>query len=225
MIILHGENLVKSRNKLVKIIEEAKQAGKEVERLSAKQLDPAGLETALQKTSLFGTEQLVVIEELHSLPRSKKKNQLIEIVQDANVEVLLWEKRDLTKTMLKQFPKAEVEHFKITNSLFNWLDSFSPRTDTKKQLQLLQDAQQTNGEQMCFVMLARQVRLMIQISDGGRPAGPPFVISKLQKQAQDFTMEQLLKIHEKLFQLDIASKTSQNLMTLGQELDLLIINL
>lgn len=222
MVILHGENVIKSREKLVSLIKEARSAGKDVERLTAKKLNPADLETSLQKTSLFGTEQLVIIEELHSLPRSKKKNQLIEIAANANVEVILWEKRDLTKTMLKQFPKATVEYFRLTNSLFAWLDAFSPQTDLKKHLKLLQQAQESNGEQMCFVMLARQVRLLIEIKDGGRPAGPPFVISKLKKQAQDFSLEQLLGIHQQLFALDMASKTSSSFLSLGQELDLLI---
>lgn len=225
MVILHGENVVKSREKLVSMIEEAKAAGKEIERLNAKQLTLADLETSLQKTSLFGTEQVVIIEELHSLPRSKKKNQLIEIVSQANVEVILWEKRDLTKTMLKQFPKATVEHFKLTNSLFSWLDVFNPKTPTDKHLKLLHKAQQANGEQMCFMMLARQIRLLIQLKDGGRPAGPPFVINKLTNQARDFSLDQLLKLHQQLYTIDMAAKTSASYLTLGQQLDLLAANL
>jgi len=225
MIILHGENIIKSREKLVSLIEEAKDNGKEIERLSAKKLTEASLETDLQKTSLFGTEQLVIIEELHSLPRSKKKTRLIEIVNQANVEVILWEKRNLTKTMLKQFPKAEVEYYKLSNSLFNWLDSFSPKTPVKRQLTLLRQANETNGEHMSFVMLARQVRLLIEIKDGGRPAGPPFMISKLNGQAKDFSMDKLLNLHQQLFSIDMAAKTSGSFLSLGQELDLLVASL
>jgi DNA polymerase III delta subunit len=225
MTILHGENVIKSREKLVKLMTEAKQAGKEIERLTAKQLTPAALETALQKTSLFGTEQVVIIEELYSLPRSTKKNQLIEIASKANVEVILWEKRDLTPTMLKKFPKAIVEHYKLTNTLFAWLDAFSPTTPKKKYFTLSQQAQKADGEHTCFAMLARQVRLLIQIKDGTTPAGLPFVINKLKNQAQSFSLAQLLKIHSQLYTIDIKAKTSASFLTVGQELDLLGVNL
>jgi DNA polymerase III delta subunit len=225
MTILHGENIIKSREKLVTLITEAKQMGKEIERLTAKQLTPATLETALQKTSLFGTEQVVVIEELHSLPRSTKKNQLIEIVALANVEVILWEKRELTPTMLKKFPKAMVEHYKLTNTIFAWLDAFSPQTSKPRYFALSQKAQVNDGEQTCFAMLVRQVRLLIQIKDGTTPAGHPYMISKIKKQAQDFSLDQLLNIHSQLFTIDIKAKTSGSFLTVGQELDLLGANL
>jgi len=225
MIILHGENVIKSRERLVALMAEAKQAGKEIERLTAKQLAPAALETALHKTSLFGTEQVVVIEELHSLPRSTKKNQLIKIVSQANVEVILWEKRNLTPTMLKKFPKATIEHYKLTNTLFAWLDAFSPKTPKKKYFSLAQKAQIADGEQTCFAMLARQIRLLIQIKDGSVPAGPPFVIAKLRKQAKDFSLEQLLNIHNQLCAIDLNTKTSSSFLSIGQELDILGANL
>jgi DNA polymerase III delta subunit len=225
IIILHGENTVKSRDHLVQLTREARADGKEVVQLTASKLTPADLESALQKTSLFGTQQLVVIEELHSLPKSNRKNRLVEIVSQANVDVILWEKRELTKAMLGKFPKAQIKYFKITNSLFAWLDVFSPKTPKPKQLTLLQQAVQTNGEHMCFVMLARQIRLLIQIKDGGTPAGPPFMIAKLKKQAQDFSLEKLLTVHDHLFMMDQAAKTSQSYLSLGQELDLLTANL
>ncbi|OGJ38872.1 MAG: hypothetical protein A2383_02635 [Candidatus Pacebacteria bacterium RIFOXYB1_FULL_39_46] len=224
-IILHGENVIKSRERLVKLLTEAKFNGKEIERLTAKQLSPAMLETALQKTSLFGTEQMVIIEELHSLPRSAKKNQLIDIVSKANVTVILWEKRDLTPTMLKKFPKAQVEQFKLTNTLFAWLDAFSPQTAKQKYFELSQKAQSADGEHTCFAMLVRQVRLLIQIKDGTTPGGPPFVIAKLKKQAQGFSLAQLLSIHHQLYTIDINAKTSGSFLSVGQELDLLGANL
>lgn len=224
-IILYGENVVKSRERLVILLEEAKRANKEIVRLTSAKLTPADLETALQKTSLFGTEQLVVIEELHSLPKSQRKNQLIKIVSQANVDVILWEKRELTKTMLKQFAQARTEQFRLTNTLFAWLDAFSPKVPKPKQLKLLQAAKLANDEQMCFVMLARQLRLLIQIKDGAVPPGAPFMIAKLKNQAKDFSLDQLLKLHDQLFLIDQAAKTSGSFLSLGQELDLLTVNL
>lgn len=221
IIILHGENTIKSRDKLVKLINKFKTDNYSVVRLEAKKLELPELEETLLKTNLFGDQEIILIEELHSLPKSNKKNQLIELVSTTNRTVILWEKRTLTKTMLKKFSQAETEEFKLSNSLFSWLDLFHPQTPLPKNLLALAKAIETNGDYMCLVMLIRQISLLIYIKDGGSPAGAPFMISKLKKQAQYFSLNQLLTIHEKLFKLDQKMKASQNYLTLSQELDVL----
>ena len=220
-IILHGENTIKSREKLVQIISDFKINKKSVTRLEAKKLDLANLEEELSKSSLFGEDETIVIEELHSLPRSKKKDSLIELVSQSEREIVLWEKRNLTPTMLKKFPQGRVENFKISNTLFSWLDIFHPKTPAHKNLQSLEKAIKSNGDYMCFVMLIRQIGLLIYVKDGGRPAGPPFMVSKIKKQADYFSMDKLLSLHQKLFEIDKKMKSSQSFMTMKQELDIL----
>lgn len=221
IIILHGENTIKSRDKLVELINQFKANNQSIIRLDAKKLDIPQLEENLLKNNLFGNEEIILIEELHSLPRSNKKNELINLIANSTKDILLWEKRSLTKTMLKKFPQAKVEEFKLSNSLFSWLDLFNPKTPIKKNLLALDQAINANGDYMCFVMLIRQISLLIYTKDGGQPAGAPFMISKLKKQAQGFSLNQLLKIHEKLFDLDERMKSSKNYLSLAQELDVL----
>lgn len=225
-LILHGENTVKSRQALVKAIEQHKQQGGVVKRLEAKKLEPPELESQLAATNLFQDERLVVIEGLHSLRRSKRKKSLIKLAQEAEISLILWEKRDLTKTMLKKFPQAKVQQFKITNQLFKWLDSLNPNPKTKaNQIKLMAQAIDSNDEFMCLAMLARQVRLLIQAKEGGKISAPPFVISKLKRQTQQFKLGQLLKLHQQLLELDLKLKTSQTQMELGQHLEWLIYQL
>jgi hypothetical protein len=224
MIILHGDNLVQSRQQLATLMDEAKQRGLQLVRLDAKRLTEASLEEALFSDDLFGTSKLVVVEELHSLPPSKKKKALIELLaKAASAQIILWEKRLLTKTMLKPFGKARVFEHKTSNSTFKWLDSLGSKTPTASKLKLLREAVQNDSDHFCFLMLARQIRLLIQIKDGGNPAGAPYMISKLRSQAGFFSLQSLLDLHRRLLEIDLEQKSSGTRLTLGQELDLLTI--
>lgn len=226
MIIIHGENITQSRNKLLEIIEEAKNNKILVERVDAKTINIATLEEKLQKSDLFGHSRMLVIEELHSLPKSKKLARMIELLSSSEMEICLWEKRQLTATMLKKFSQATVHEFKLANSLFKWLDSLSPIDSSKTtQLKLLQQAILENDEYLCFVMLMRQVRMLIQALDGGEIKGPGFVVNKIRSQASQFSISELLQIHQHLFEIDSKLKISKNSLTLAQELEQIIIQL
>src|SRR5258708_11550922 len=197
MIILHGENTVQSRARLATSLQVARDQKKNVQRLEAKHLDIALLEMALGNENLFGEEKIVVIEELHSLPKSKRKDELIDFLAASNFpDILLWEKRQLTPTMLKKFPWARADEFKLTNALFKWLDAFQQ----KNSVSLLDDAIQSDCDFMCLTMLVRQIRLLIQAKTDGNIAGAPFMIAKLKKQASAFSLPQLLQLHHKLLE-------------------------
>lgn len=224
--IIHGENTVQSRQKLTELETTAKSQGKKVIRLEAKSLTLPWLEEATQGINLFEDDQVIVIEELHSLPKSARQTQLLDYVTHTSATVILWEKRALTKTMLKKMNPNQEWEFKLSSSLFKWLDSLSPRAATKSpQLKLLHAALIQEDEQLCFLMLIRQVRLLIQVKEGGLVKGAPFMITKLKKQAADFSTQQLLTLHRNLLEIDQRQKTSQAWSTLSQELDLLLLGL
>lgn len=232
MRILHGENTVQSRNTLFQYISEAKTKNTQVTHLDAKTLTLSLLEQALGNTNLFAEPQLLIIEELHSLPKSKKKDELIEYIGHSasmdGIEVVLWEKRDLTATMLKKFPTARADQFKLSSTLFIWLDQLSGQKNplqVKKNLELFHKALQNDGDFMCFSMLTRQIRLLIQAQENNFAAMAPFMIGKLKKQSATFTLDQLLALHHKLLIIDLNEKTSNSRLSLGQELELLLIGL
>ncbi len=226
LIILHGENIIDSRNKLVELINDAKNKNKSIERLDAKKINPGILESKLVKQDLFGTEITIIIEELHSLPRSKQKNILVELIAKSEVNVILWEKRKLTATMLKKFPQAKTIEFKLSNSLFNWLDSLSGNKKNKKQqITTLHQALKDEDPYLCLIMLARQTRMLIQVKESGTMAGSPWMVQKIKKQSQLFSLQQLLNIHRQLLNIDLHQKTSTNALNLDQELDLLLLNM
>ena len=136
IIILHGEHLTRSRTQLIELINKFRHEGRDVTRLTASELNLPVIEKVLGETSLFGTPSLVVIEELHSLVKSNRKTELIDALSAATQasappDLILWEKRSLTKPMLKKFPSAQVQEFKVSNSVFAWLDSLSGQPSTK----------------------------------------------------------------------------------------------
>jgi DNA polymerase III delta subunit len=231
MQIIHGEQMTHSRQKLTQVVSQLKTNGYQVTTLIAKNLDPQLLEQTLGSQSLFATPQLVVIEELHSLPKSKKKDELINTLGQFTdpagmTEIVLWEKRDLTATMLKKFPSATVAYFKASKHVFTLMEQLSPKTEQKPALlKKLHSALESDGDFFVFTMLVRQIRLLIEVKDGGRPAGPPFMVSKLQSQAKLFTLEKLLELHRRLAELDYQLKQSANSLTLSQELDLLMLSM
>lgn len=226
MIIIHGENTVASRSKLLEYIDQAKASEQEIVRVEAKALGEAELEELLGTSDLFGTEKTIIIEGLHSLPKSKKQKRLIELLANNQIHsLILWEKRALTKTMLKAFPNAKNFEFKVSKTLFTWLDMLGQKGSETKKLTVLHDAIKTDGEYFCFLMLIRQSRMLIQVKSGGKIAGAPFMIAKLKKQADQFTLESLRALHKKLLEIDQQQKTSTASLTLNQQLDLLTLTL
>ena len=222
--IIHGDNHIQSRERLSQILSSAKGRDTEIVRLVGAQLSESVLEEVFGSSNLFGSSRLIVIEELHSLPKSKKKDQLIDQVARAEQEdIVLWEKKLLTKTQLKKFPDAKVDEFKTSSVLFKWLDQIGAK-DKKKILQLFHQALETEEEYFCFIMLIRQIRLLIHTKEG-TASGAPFMQAKLAKQAQSLSLEQLLSIHAKLLEIDYQQKRSLSPLSLTQQLDLLLLEM
>jgi hypothetical protein len=228
LTIIDGENLVKSREKLFKIKQAARAKGQELNTLLAKKITSKILENALFAKDLFGQEYCLIIEELHSLPKSKKRTRYLEQIVQASqfLDIVLWEKKNLTKNNLKKLANSQVFHFPMSKTLWQFLDQFSPQAKTKKrQLALLREAIEQDSAEFCLLMISKRVSDLIAVTVNANLAIHPFVKTKLNKQKKDFSLKQLLKLHQKLYQLDNKIKHSANLLNLASELDLLLITL
>lgn len=232
LTVVHGDNYVLARKKLGELIDVAKEKQTRVIGLEAKRLTLAELQDALGGDSLFGEPKCVVIEELHSLPVSARKKSLIELVSaqakmneaDSPTQVILLEKKLLTATMLKKFAGAQIFSYKVSNSLWEFLDKLGQK-NSNELIASLKLAIEQNDDFFVFTMIIRQVRMLIQAKDNGRLTGAPFMITKLKNQANRFTLDKLILIHGLLFKIDLEQKTSTSPLTLTQELDLLMLKL
>jgi len=228
LFVVHGEKVAASRLKLTELIEQAQKNGQEIGRLENKNITLPNLEQALSGQSLFGSPTTLVVEGLFSLPHSKARTQLIDFIASHTGEssIIIWDKKSLTKTQLKTLHPTQDFEFKPSPVLFQWLDAFSPLSGTKKrQLELLHQAIQTESAEFCAIMLARQIRLLIQAKTGVSLKGAPFMIAKLKKQSNSFSLEQLLALHTQLLELDLKTKTGNSAWNVAGELDLLTLRM
>lgn len=211
--IFHGDNYVLSRQALNQSLTQTP------ERFAAKGLTEETLTQALESNSMFKDNKIFVIENLLTLPRSKNKEQLIKIVlNNADSEIYLWEKKLLTPAVKKQFAKATVKEFKLPASLFNFLDTLT--------LKNFHQALMNNPAELIFYLLHRRISQLIQaLDDPGSLKGAPWQLGKLKMQAKKYSLDQLLNFHQKLLTLDEQAKTSQNILSLAGCLDLLLLEL
>lgn len=227
--ILHGENTTQSRQKLFELLQAYGQKEFALNRLEAAKLDQKTLEEELGTIDLFESKKLIVIEELHSLPVSKKRTALLQQLASASdQEIVLWEKKTLTKKMLSLFPSAQVYSFKASKVLFTWLESLGSTQSAKAKLTYLHDAIRADSDQFCFIMAIWYVRLLLQEkapSAASYSIAPPFMRAKLQAQAGKIPLEKLLNLHAELLAYDVLQKTGKPALTATQQLDLLTLTL
>lgn len=225
--IIHGENQVASRKKLTELISNFRSQNKDLVSLTADKLDRPSLESFLQSESLFGNEKVLLLEGLHSLPKSKRKDEFINLISNALIDIILWEKKLLTKTDLKKLPSnSQIYEFKVSVKLWTFLDKLSSNPKSKvAQLKLFKESVETESAEFIYIMIARQIRLLIQVKEGQTQKIAPFMIAKLNKQAMEFSLEQLLKLHQQLYLIDQKQKQSLNFLSLEGELDLFIFNM
>jgi DNA polymerase III delta subunit len=226
---LHGDNQVASRQKLTSLISQAKDNNQEIIQLDGLKIDLNQLIQALEASSLFGQEKLVIIESLFSRQKGQEKENIIQYLKKETIipELIFWEKKEIPGTTTRWFPKDwQYQVFKTPVAIFKFLDSIKPQNQ-KQMFTLLLDSIRVNSVEMVFYMLARRIHDLIIAKDLGKSGlkGAPWQIGKLVSQAQNFTLNQLIQLYQKLLSIDRDIKTGQSLMPLDWHLDLLIVNM
>ena len=225
--IFHGDNIVSSRNQLHQIVQEHIQKGTEVVKLEGGSLIEEKLIQALQQSSLFSEKRMLVIENIFSLPASGDKDKLVKILLDhPQATVFVWEKKPISpkfKNKLTKNKDVKINEFKTPAVVFKFLDSLKPN-NSQQSLILFQQCCQEDSEEMVFYMLCRRISQLIQGSDssGSYLKGQPWQVGRLKKQAGNFSLKQLLDLHQQLLDIDTRIKTGTNLLPLSSQLDLFL---
>ncbi len=223
-IILHGENIVKSREELNQTITQAKQNNTQVVRLEGYKLTPAQLELALHAQSLFTPNQLVVIEKIWSHKSLAIKKQLLNMVVNSPNDCLLWHHTSLTSSQLKLFPKNQsiIKEFKPTKYAF-LLTELWGTTAPNKLLTLLKESITQDSAEFVLIMIINQIRNLFLLSHGEVPKTHPYVLTKMQSQLKKIPAEKITNWHAQLVSYDRALKTSTSTLNIEQFLTLLIV--
>lgn len=220
--LLHGDNIEASRTALVHLKQESKRDIRQVE-----YKDDALFLQALEPTSLFGGDTVVVLENIFSkLGRKQKKiEEICTTIKNAAVDVIIWEPKEVSATMQKKLGKITIQLFKTPVIIFQFLDSLSP-INQKTSLTLLQKLLENEVPEIIFTMLVKRIRQLILLKDKVTPqAVSEWQITRLTAQAQLFSMDQLLTMHKNLLQMEIAIKTGASPFPMSQLLEQYILHL
>lgn len=244
--ILHGDNIVASRN----VLQMAKKMAREKEVLvfDGKKVNLTDLKQALEARSLFGQEKLVVIENLISKNKEHRpkastigrsasgrdrpldeKNRILNYLKalPADTDLILWEGKKIDGRVFSPFKNAKVQLFKTPAIIFKFLESIRPGNQ-KMMLSLLENCAKTEPIELIFYMIVRQFRQLLLVKDLGKKGVTRLAswqYSRLTNQADCFTLDKLLKIYKKLLEIDWQQKTGQTAFDLKRAIELLLINL
>jgi len=216
--ILHGDNIVSSRQELIRLKNNA--SNKEIRDIKGKDLTETDLRQAVESLSLFGSLMLITIENLFS-PLGKKE-KIIHLYadilnqKDTDADIVLWESKELGKTVLDCFSKSHVQLFKIPNTVFTLLDSIASG-NTSYMISAYEKTEAIESSELILYMIQNRVRQLIQVKDGITPqkvSGWQF--ARLTNQVRSFTMDKLLSMHTKLIELEFSFKSGSSPYTLSQ---------
>jgi len=227
LTIIHGENIIASRNFLFSSIQSAKRKNQEIIKFNPKNLTPEGLTTAFEG-SLFSQQKLIVIESLKSIPFSLKK-PIIDCInrhKESN-DIIIFEEKTAQNTWLRQFPNAANRLFKPSPIIFHFLDSLGVK-NKKQTLQLLNQLFTQKATGLAFYFLIKRLENLILVKEkklASLSVKAPWQKQKLIQQSQNFTQQQLTNFLSQLAVLDFRQKTGQLPCSFEFGLELLIAKL
>jgi len=223
--LLHGDNVEASRNELNLLKSQAKD--KEIRQLDGKHLDATGLTQALESSSLFGGETLVIIENLFG-SLGKKTSYVKEfasrIASCQGIDVILWEEKEVGKIAIDNLGKnVTIRLFKTPVAIFKFLDAIKPN-NVKALLSLYRQVEAMDAPELIFTMMVKRLRQLMMLADGVTPDGLQGWQAKgLTNQARLFTMEKLLSMEKQLLDMEYSLKTGSSPFTLRQHIEQFLI--
>ena len=228
LTIVHGEDTIASRNFLFSFIQSAKKKNQEIIKFSPQNLTIEGLITAFEG-SLFSQQKLIVIEFLNSLPSSLKK-QIINCINQhkKNNHIIIFEKKIVTSTWLRQFPNAINHSFKPSSIIFHFLDTLGVKKKRKENLQFLNQLFGQKATGLAFYFLIKRLEDLILLKEknlASLSVKAPWQKQKLIQQSKNFTQQQLINFLSQLAILDFRQKTGQLPCSFEFSLELLIAKL
>ena len=217
IIILHGDDEIKSYERLMKFVETAKNRSWEVIYLDEGKMS---LSETLSTSSLFPGERFFVLKDIKKLGK-KEVEWLNRKSKNLTGNLIIHHQGTVLDTLIKSLPEpVKVEEFKLPKLIFEFLDSIAPKNE-KKSLTLLHQIVTSEPEEFVFSLLSRHLRDLYwaKVDENSLPY-PSWRIGKLKKQAGNFSVGKLEEIIDSLANIDVEVKTSKS--EIVPSLDLLI---
>ena len=206
IIVLHGDDSVKSFDRLTKFVDSAKNRGWEV------------ITNEFPNTpSLFGNDRLIIYRDYKLLRIND-----IKMLDKFDGTLVIYHEGILGQTFLKLLPKdTKIEEFKLPVILWNFLDGLYPGNSVRS-IKEFHKIIERDAPEFIITLMAKLFRDLYwaKVDPASMPY-PSWRIAKLKSQSSHFTDLLLTDIIELLSDIDIKVKTSK--ADLVTELDLLII--
>ena len=221
MIIISGEDVLKSSQKLSLVCQEYQKKGVTVNTFDQSEITLGKLRQELSPTDLFGGTSALVIKGLLSGTKSKNKEKIIEFLKKENPQnLILYESKSVHPSTVKQFKGAINESFKVDINIFKFLDLVSPGNQIQIHLHYNDLRQKGVDVEYIFAMLVRQFRLLIQCRFSQKPPNiNPYALRSLLPQSQKYNPKQLIDLYLQLCKIDILVKTGQSSLDTGTLLE------
>ena len=223
LIIIHGEDLAKSRQKLKEVEAEKKQ---ELLYLDGKKLALPDLILATQAPSLITMEKSIVIENFFQRKIGKEKTEIQNYIftLETGNRILLWENKTIDKAKLSKLPKGSLEYkFDYPANLFKFLDTLGvlPKNELLSTFHMLL---KNNDSELIFTMIVRQFRFLIMVKEEEKNSLgiPDWQYFKFKSQAKYFEMQKLIYLYRQLLQMDYKLKSGQTPFRKDQLLDIFL---
>ncbi len=217
ILVIHGDDLIKSYERLQTIIDSLRKRDWEVIKFEQK----GNLREILANQSLFQKKKAVVVEDIKVITQ-KDLNWLKKEKGNPEINLIIYNQGILNDKFLTKLPKDKiVEIYNLPKIVWSFLESFFPG-NTRKALNLLHQSVKNEPLELIFALFARHIRDLFWIKTDAETINyPSWKITRLKKQASKFSKEKLKEIILKLSFLDIKVKNSQS--ELNNELDLLVV--
>jgi hypothetical protein len=204
--ILHGDDLVASREELNKIRFRYKSVDL-VDREFSKLAQVAASQL------LWDDQRLILVENFF---KEKAKLELSVVTSD----VVFWEGETISKTALAQFEGTKglrIQEFTIPVLIFRFCEAIGV-SDKRRVYELFKEVLKTQDVEYVFLMIVRQFRLLLcpDLATGWQK-------DKIVSQGKKIGLDRLKLIFEKLLLIDYRSKTSGLINGLESEIELLLI--
>ena len=224
--ILHGEDIVSSRNSLNKILESMQ----DITRIDGKKESLEAVSNALSSSSLFSDKKTLVVKFFTKIKPQKDFMELVSRFEsEANTEIILWDESEIkSKSTFDALNKAKVQVFSYPKMYYTFLDSYAPAPT--RSFELLHEVLKTFEAEQVLYGLIRRLRHLLVLKAANYSEFSEFKnmqswqLERLKKQADIWREEDLKKVFVELLALDEKIKTSALTMNLAQHLDIILLS-
>lgn len=188
LIILHGDYIINSYERLKKFVLAAKNRGWEISDYDKETID---------NQSLFAVERFVVLRDYKTL----NKKDILRLDKYPGT-LIIYHEGNIPQTFLKMLTNPVIEEYKLPKIIWNFLDHIS--------IKLFHEVIKNEPVEFVFSVLAKRFRDLYWVKiDLGSMIYDSWRKVKLQKQAEKYTTSRVVQIINELAEIDIKVKTSK----------------